>query len=54
MFIIVMINIAIACVCLYHTMEIREELKLFKDECTINRYKVNYDEPMNNNIDRII
>lgn len=54
MFIIIMINIAISCVCLYHTMAVREELALFEKRCTESRYNVNYDEPMNNDIDRII
>lgn len=54
MFIFILINIAITCVCVYHTIAVREELELFKDECTKGRYGINYDEPMNNDIDRII
>ena len=54
MFILVIINIAITCVAVYHTMAVREELKLFEDQCTINRYGVNIESPMNDKIDKIV
>lgn len=54
MFILVIINIAITCVAIYYAMEIREELKLFEDQCTINRYGVNIESPMNDKIDKIV
>ena len=54
MFIIIIINIAISSIALYQTMLVREELNTFEKRCTESRYKVNYDEPMNKDIDRII
>ena len=54
MFILIIINIAISCLAVYHMMEVREELKLFEDQCTINRYGVNIESPMNDKIDKIV
>lgn len=55
MFIIMLINIAISCIAVYHVMAVREELKSLDEHIVKYSYNVNnIDEPMNKDIDRII
>ena len=50
MFILVMINIAITCVCVYHTMAVREELKMYDKHRTKEDYGMVIEKPMNEDI----
>ena len=55
MFIIILINIAISCIAVYHVMTVREELKSLDEHIVSYRYNVNnIDEPMNKEIDKIV